>query len=202
MDYNWEEIFKDKTDKELYKICVGDSFLPASSIPFARKELERRNFDFKNLSIYAEGWKAMEIEEEIAVLKQQSKEDHKLTPKQYLFTVIGTALVGFLSFYRSSDPWVFALYLAGCIVIVSILFITSNYFYSLKVKKIHSLIEKKEAILKDISDKGFVKEKQHILEEIRSQNEKNARESRQVYIWIGIVFTILYLIAQLFKLLD
>ncbi len=48
MDYDWKEIFKEKSTKELYDIYCGNSFLPISVIAFAKKELESRNFDFKN----------------------------------------------------------------------------------------------------------------------------------------------------------
>jgi len=41
--YNWEEILKGKTSRELYSIYKGLSDLPDSVIPFAKKELENRH---------------------------------------------------------------------------------------------------------------------------------------------------------------
>jgi len=50
MDYNWGEIFKNKTNKELYKIYLGDTLLPLETKVFAFNELKKRKFDFDNLS--------------------------------------------------------------------------------------------------------------------------------------------------------
>jgi hypothetical protein len=46
MTYNWEKIFQEKSTKELYSIYSGKSMLPDSAIPFAKRELEERKFDF------------------------------------------------------------------------------------------------------------------------------------------------------------
>ncbi len=50
MDYNWKEIFKEKSNNELFKIFLGDSYLPEETKKFAKKELLNRNFDFNNMS--------------------------------------------------------------------------------------------------------------------------------------------------------
>lgn len=48
MKYNWPEIFKNKSDKELYNIFLGKSLMGSEVVKFARIELERRNFNFEN----------------------------------------------------------------------------------------------------------------------------------------------------------
>ena len=52
MDYDWEKIFENKTNKELYDIVVGKVVLSNDVILYARKELERRNFDFDSVDIF------------------------------------------------------------------------------------------------------------------------------------------------------
>jgi len=47
--YNWEEIFKSKSDKELFKIYHGDSMLPSETSNYAYNELKKRGVDFNHL---------------------------------------------------------------------------------------------------------------------------------------------------------
>ena len=51
MSYNWEKIFEKKSTKELFKIYKGNSFLSKDASIYAKKELEKRNFDFNNKNI-------------------------------------------------------------------------------------------------------------------------------------------------------
>jgi len=50
MNYNWEKIFKEKSDKELYEIFIGKQKLNEDARIFAEQELKLRNFDFVNLN--------------------------------------------------------------------------------------------------------------------------------------------------------
>ncbi len=47
--YNWQEIFKSKTNSELFDIYSGKKNLSEEAKEFAGKELENRNFDFNNI---------------------------------------------------------------------------------------------------------------------------------------------------------
>ncbi len=64
MGYNWTEIFKKKTNKELYKIYLGKSSLGSEVEEFARIELESRNFNFKNLDKQRQKWELENLIEE------------------------------------------------------------------------------------------------------------------------------------------
>lgn len=64
MKYNWPEIFKNKSDKELYNIWLGKSLMGSEVIEFARIELERRNFNFKNLDKHLLKWELENLIEE------------------------------------------------------------------------------------------------------------------------------------------
>jgi len=64
MDYNWTEIFKNKTTRELYDIYLGKSTLGPEQIEYARKELESRNFDFVNLDKQRKKWELERLIEE------------------------------------------------------------------------------------------------------------------------------------------
>ena len=64
MEYNWTEIFKNKTDRELYDIYLGQTSLNAEQRDFARIELENRNFNFKNLDRQRKKWELENLIEE------------------------------------------------------------------------------------------------------------------------------------------
>lgn len=56
MDYNWVEIFRNKTDLELYKILIGKTVLNSEAKKFAKVELDRRKFNFENIKVYKDKW--------------------------------------------------------------------------------------------------------------------------------------------------
>ena len=64
MEYNWSEIFKNKTSRELYNIYLGNSSLGSEVIEFARIELKNRNFDFENQDKQRQKWELENLIEE------------------------------------------------------------------------------------------------------------------------------------------
>ena len=56
MSYNWEKIFKRKTEMELYKIYSGETQLDLEAIKFAKKELDYRKFEFNNIDEFKKQW--------------------------------------------------------------------------------------------------------------------------------------------------
>ena len=64
MTYNWEKIFKSKSDKELFQIYLGKTHLDTEAKSFAEAELKIRNFDFNNLERHRKKWELEELVEE------------------------------------------------------------------------------------------------------------------------------------------
>lgn len=64
MSYDWEKIYKDKSDKELYEIFLGRMHLGQESKEYAKKELKSRNFDFDNIDTYKKKWMLEKLIEE------------------------------------------------------------------------------------------------------------------------------------------
>jgi len=56
MKYNLTEIFKNKTNCELYGIYLGQTSLSTEQRDYARVELENRNFNFKNMDKQSYKW--------------------------------------------------------------------------------------------------------------------------------------------------
>ncbi|MBK6967002.1 MAG: hypothetical protein IPH20_24635 [Bacteroidales bacterium] len=64
MEYNWTEIFKNKSTRELYNIYLGKSALGSEQGEYARIELENRKFDFENLDKQRRKWELENLIEE------------------------------------------------------------------------------------------------------------------------------------------
>lgn len=104
MEYNWAEIFKNKTDRELYNIYLGRTSLNSEQKDFARIELEKRNFDFTNLDRQRKKW-------ELENLIEEEKSYSKLLFRSY----------------RSSEYLIMGI-VGLVIAIISLFFIIDQYF--------------------------------------------------------------------------
>jgi amino acid permease len=62
--YDWEKIFKNKTDKELYHIFIGETILNDEVKLPAEIELKNRKFDFDNIERHSMKWELEELKQE------------------------------------------------------------------------------------------------------------------------------------------
>jgi len=180
MDYNWAEIFENKSDKELYNIYQGKSFLPRSVIPFAEDELKRRGFDFNNLELASETWRLSDIDEELEYLSLRNLEKPKVSFRQYLFIVLAVVLFTAIVFPKLHQPNILLISLLAGIGFLSLLILSINRDYNKRIRQISELIEKKNEILEGITDKEGSQKKQQILDELAIQNEERIEESKQI----------------------
>jgi hypothetical protein len=94
MSYDWEKIFENKTNKELYDIYSGNSMLPIETIEYARNELERRNFDFNDINNNRSAWELSELLIEVEQAQQVLKENRvNIIPYKSLYFLIPGILV-------------------------------------------------------------------------------------------------------------
>lgn len=77
MNYNWTEIFKNKSDKELFYIFSGQSLLDKEASDFAELELRRRDFDLKGIDKYNAKWKL-----------EKEKEQYVNSKKPYWYKIV------------------------------------------------------------------------------------------------------------------
>lgn len=97
MTYNWEKIFKNKTDKELYEIFLGRKHLGAEAKEFAELELKSRNFNFDNIDSHKKKWTLEKlIEEERNESGAYSLFRWTSNSKHSLMMAIGGAFLGLL----------------------------------------------------------------------------------------------------------
>jgi hypothetical protein len=62
--YNWEEICRKKSDKELYRIYKGKTLLDKEATGYALRELERRDFKFDEIDKYKKKWELEDLIDE------------------------------------------------------------------------------------------------------------------------------------------
>ena len=200
MEYDWEEIFKNKTDKELFEIFSGKSFLPESAIPYAKKELEKRNFDFKNIDLYLKTWKLHSLEEDI-----DSREDsiykHKPVSLSYyiFFSIFGILVVLFVfrNCHLPNKVLIIGLSIATNLFIVGIKYFIDKVINNYQSKKLTKLTSNKSSILNDLDNMGLQFEKQRILEDLKSQSLARYKREKQINNIVFIIATlglIIYLI--------
>ena len=204
MDYNWAEIFENKSDKELYNIYQGKSFLPRSVIPFAEDELKRRGFDFNNLELASETWRLSDIDEELEYLSLRNLEKPKVSFRQYLFIVLAVVLFTAIVFPKLHQPNILLISLLAGIGFLSLLILSINRDYNKRIRQISELIEKKNEILEGITDKEGSRKKQQILDELAIQNEERIEESKQInknVLIVMIIALIMILVIIFLKML-
>lgn len=154
MTYNWEEIFENKSDKELYDIYRGNSFLPEITIPIAKNELKKRNFDFDNIELHKDEWRLSSLEEEIYFLKLELLRRTPISLKIYaiiVFVLVVVAVILSQTIYLDNNALFLSLTFG--IMAVTIVIISERFIYKKRVESLNRLLEKKSKIVENISKK-------------------------------------------------
>lgn len=63
-DYNWNEIIKNKSDKELFKLSLGNSYVPTIAVDLAKVELIRRGINDQTIEKHKKKWELEDLIEE------------------------------------------------------------------------------------------------------------------------------------------
>jgi len=200
MTYDWEEIFENKSDKELYEIYCGNSLLPEITTSFAKNELKRRNFDFSNFELHKEEWKLSRLEEEIDYLKLEILRRTPISLKTY--TIIIIVLVVFaviLSKTLNLDNKALFLSSTGGIMFVTINILIERFIYKKSVESLNKLLEKKSKIVENISEKVNLNEKQHVLENLSKESNERIKQTlsmNKILMTITAIILLLYLVFR------
>jgi len=193
MYYNWIEIFKEKSTKELYEIFCGNSLLPNATIPLAKKELERRNFDFISTTVIKDSLKLSEIEEQLDYLIIELNRKPRLPLKQE-FIIIGLVALLLFFVFKNSDSNVI-MFLIPITTVLLIIAVGIDYFiYKRLLVKIDILNSKKLSLLKRFDDKGLLLEKNKVIEEISNQSKIRLQKAHRLNRILGHVITIGFVI--------
>lgn len=195
MYYNWEEIFAEKSNKELYNIYCGNSSLPESTIPFAKKELENRNFDFDNMEVNRAAWRLSSLMDEDAFFESQIKKLFYIPIKYYLLGVILLIIIFFFIAPRSHD----SIYIGfvSFLLIGTIYFFSNNYLFKKQQEEIRKRRKEKLELMKKLKKKDVLYEHSPIVYDMEREKQKNSRMlERLAYVFIGVT-----LLLVLFRIL-
>jgi hypothetical protein len=200
MDYNWEEIFKQKDTKELYEIYCGNTLLPESTIPFAKEELIKRNFDFTNIDVIRDSFKLDEIEKDLDYLLIDLAKRPQISFQFILIIILAFILITIIILrYKSIEinPLYFLIPLFTWIFAT----IINNYIRKSSLTRIKILENKKSDILKRFDDKGLLNKKINLIEELSSKSEIRIKEYYRLNKIIGRAFIIGYIAYIIYYLL-
>ncbi len=196
MDYNWEEIFIDKSNKELYDIYMGDSNLPDSTIQIAKKELVSRNFDFENMGANKAAWRLSKLlqEEDLFESEVLKRKLTKVSVNEFLLIILGIVLV-FLLFVPNS---VTVIGLPIFISLATLLDVLNNFFY----KKEQEIIRKRRSdivkLTKKLEKDNLLKTETPIFKDIVKERKRNLG-STKIILYITVVVTIILIILKITK---
>lgn len=204
MNYNWKEIFKEKSTKELYEIFCGNSFLPDSSIPFAKTELENRNFDFGDLEYFSNIWHFDALSEEAARINLYLLEHSKPSLKGALIGFMIMALPIFLFAMYYDIP---AFYPVIVVVIAvfgySIDIVISGYNRKKKIIRLEEIKKELESLISQQHQMNSNPESKLSMDEfdenVQLKVSSDLKIGRNVAFIIAIIFIVIILLKTFFK---
>ena len=206
MSYNWQEIFKSKTSKELYKIYIGDTQLPSVTKEFAKKELERRKFNFDDVDAHKTGWKLSNLIEEDNYLNSEMSGQGRVFFVNFkiyiLFLLAFFVLIYFTTDFKYHDTTVQLRIALIMTIIYTVLVFINNFFF----KRIQIKREQRKKRIIEIRE--ILKEQKHLdkdspilsdLIEDRKIELSGYKTMSKTYV---IVTAIIFAIAILYNLLK
>ncbi len=203
MGYNWEEIFKKKSNEELYKIYSGDSYLPNETIPFAKKELEKRNFNFDSVHASKLGWKLKDllITQDDEVIDSSLSNELCISFGLYLIIITAvTILCLILVKYTFLGDFGINILLAISLPLATIAVLIHNYLY--KRKKL--IRERRQREINDISnhlkDTFVLDYEDPIYNDIKKERNRNRIVLRRISYIAVILFILTILVIILVSL--
>ena len=198
MDYNWEEIFKSKTTKELYEIYRGSTYLPEETISIAKQELERRDFDFNNLEYYHALWKIESISDEIDYFNFDLS-FRRFYPPYYILIFIAVISIITTYFTWNDTKGRINPYLMTVILLFYVVaFLSSNYFYNKRLLQINNLIEEKKLLLDKISNHELRQKKASMIGDLSTKHVRRIKDYKLVSMLL-IVFILIAILLRIFS---
>jgi len=199
MGYDWEKIFENKTNKELYDIVIGKKVLSKEAVEYAKAELKNRDFNFDDIEIHKAAWNLSDLllEEDNArrIIIENEVKIIKYNKLPVLITIIVIIYLLFSKFTNFIIPIPFLLIAIGLIIVTVLL---TNYQFSKQkqnqIKRIERINKLKEKLEENVPDEKLNYIKKDI---IRNINENNKSKKVLFYVLSGIV-----LIFLLFKLIE
>jgi len=203
MDYDWQQIFKSKTNKELYDIVKGKVVLSESAVKFAKLELEKRNFDFNNMEANKKGWKLSNLieEEHNAQLEINGRRFIYIPLKVYLLIISAFVLIYFYLNHFTETKFDDGL-LITYIITITILVMFNNFIHLKQVKAHKERMKKIQEIKSELEEKELLKKGSPIQIDMHKHYEKEKEGFNTIrifYIGVLIILTIVLIIKAILE---
>ena len=201
MSYDWEKIFENKTNKELYDIVVGRKVLSKEAVNYAKTELENRNFDFDNMEANKAAWEISSLieEEDYARLELTGRRAKHISIKLLLLIITGITIIYFIAtkFTDFDIPVEMALFS----IAISTLFILLNNFQAKKQKQAHNKrIEKIKELKEKLDQENLLTKESTIHKELkrhRIEEEKGIKRISYMMIGISVIMILVFILSRI-----
>ena len=201
MDYDWTEILKEKSTRELYDIYCGNSFLPETVIPIAKLELEKRHFNFEDIESLKDTFKLEDLEQALDSIYVELSRRTYFNFKNSIIAasfIIIFILIAFkvqnITFYPHS-----LLIWTVLLCLISFMILLNNFIYKRLFLKFKRLEARKSDILEKFEKRGLNHQRLKLIEDLSSQSMKRLQEYRRVNNILLLILTLvltLYLIVK------
>ena len=204
MQYNWTEILKEKTSKELYDIYSGNSFLPDEVIPFARLELENRHFNLTDVESLKDSFKLENIEEELdnLCIELSKRPYFNLKTSLIVISLLITFIVVLLKLQNINFNDLPPIFWIASIAIVVFIMLLDNYIYKKLFQKFKNLEDKKTELLTKFERRGLNDQKLRLIDELSAQSKLRIQEAIRVNKFIAAIMFIIVTISVIIKSLS
>ena len=199
MNYDWEKIFENKTNKELYDIVIGKKVLSKEAVKFAKAELEKRNFDFENMEANRAAWEISGLieEEDNARAEITGRRAKHISVKILSIIIAGIFFIYFvLSKFPGYDfPLGMAFFFSG---LATVFFLLNNIQAKRQKLAQEKRIEKLEQLKEKLEKENLLTKDNTIKDEI----ERHRIEEIEGFKTINYVMTVIFVIAILIFMLN
>ncbi len=195
MGYDWENIFENKTNKELYDIVSGKIVLTKEAKDYAKQELIKRKFDFNNMEGNKAAWEISEIieEEEIANSEIFLRKASFISLRTYFIIISGIVLSYYLINKFAINPMPFNAFMF--FIALATFFVWLNNFIYKKQQQAHiDRIEKFNNLKRKLEEKDLLKENTPIYGELIRHKKKRFKEFKVLQIITVIILAVFLLI--------
>ena len=201
MSYDWEKIFENKTNKELYDIVIGRKVLSKEAVKYAKNELESRNFDFDNMESNKAAWEISSLieEEDYARLEITGRRAEHISVKILFLIITGIAII-YLIVTKFSD-FDFPLEMALFIIAILTLFILLNNFQAKKQKQTQKKrFEKIRELKEKLENDNLLTKESPIHNEIKRHRTKELigiKTFSYISIGISVIMILVYILSRI-----
>ncbi|MFN8211763.1 MAG: hypothetical protein U0T33_12480 [Bacteroidales bacterium] len=204
MQYNWTEILKEKTSKELYDIYSGNSFLPDEVIPFARLELENRHFNLTDVESLKDSFKLENIEEELdnLCIELSKRPYFNLKTSLIVISLLITFIVVLLKLQNINFNDLPPIFWIASIAIVVFIMLLDNYIYKKLFQKFKNLEDKKTELLTKFERRGLNDQKLRLIDELSAQSKLRIQEAIRINRFVAAIMFLILTISLILKSLS